>query len=76
MANPLYQELNQNQQKTNMQDALRQLRSNPAQLIRQAGYSVPDNIVNNPQAAVMHILQSGQVRSPVMGMLNRLMGRR
>ena len=76
MANPLYQELNQNQQKTNMQDALRQLRSNPAQLIRQAGYSVPDNIANNPQAAVMHILQSGQVRSPVMGMLNRLMGRR
>ena len=78
MSNPLYRELNQNQnqQKTNVQDALRQLRSNPAQLIRQAGYSVPDGIVNNPQAAVMHILQSGQVRPPVMNMLNKMMGRK
>ncbi len=73
MANPLYQELNR---KVNMQDALTQLRSNPAQLIRQAGYSVPANIANNPQAAVIHILQSGQVRSPVMQVLNRMMGRR
>lgn len=75
MANPLYQELNKNR-KVNMQDALQQLKHNPAQLIKQAGYNVPANIASNPQAAVMHILQSGQVRSPVMGMLNRLMGRR
>lgn len=73
MANPLYQELNR---KVNMQDALRELKMNPAQLIQKAGYNVPANIANNPQAAVMHIIQSGQVRSPVMGMLNRLMGRR
>jgi len=75
MTNPLYQELNKSR-KVNMQDALQQLKNNPAQLIKQAGYNVPANIANNPQAAVMHILQSGQVRSPVMGMLNRLMGRR
>jgi len=75
MANPLFHELNQNQ-KVNMQDALRQLRSNPSQLIKQAGYSVPDNIANNPQAAVMYILQSGQVRPPVMNMLNKMMGRK
>lgn len=74
MANPLYQELTN--RKVDMRDALQQLKSNPAQLIRQAGYNVPANIASNPQAAVMHILQSGQVRSPVMGMLNRLMGRR
>lgn len=73
MANPLYQELNR---KVNAQDALRELKMNPAQLIKQAGYNVPANIANNPQAAVMHIIQSGQVRSPVMGMLNRLMGRK
>ena len=75
MANPLFQELNKNQN-VNVQDALAQLRSNPAQLIKQAGYNVPANLANNPQAVVMHILQSGQVRSPVMGMLNRLMGRK
>ena len=73
MANPLYRELNK-PQKVNMQDALVQLRNNPAQLIKQAGYNVPANIVNNPQAAVMHILQSGQVRPPVMNLLSKMMG--
>ena len=75
MANPLFQELNRNR-KVNMQDALKQLRSNPAQLIKQAGYDVPTNIASNPQAAVMHILQSGQIRPPVMNMLSRLIGRK
>lgn len=67
-------------QQMNMQDAMAKLRSNPAQMIRQAGYSVPDEIANNPQAAVMHLLQSGQIGGPMMQriqpMLNMLMGRR
>lgn len=75
MANPLFQELNKTQ-KVNVQDALAQLRNNPAQLIKQAGYSVPANIANNPQAAVMHLLQSGQVSNPMMNMLSRLIGRK
>ena len=73
MANPLYQEMNR---KVNAQDALRELKSNPAQLIKQAGYNVPANIANNPQAAVMHILQSGQVSNPMMNMLMRMIGKR
>lgn len=74
MANPLFQELNKTQ-KVNVQDALAQLRNNPAQLIKQAGYNVPANIANNPQAAVMHILQSGQVSNPMMNMLMRMIGK-
>ena len=62
------------------QDALRQLQSNPAQLIKQAGFNVPENIAGNPQATVMHLIQSGQVGGPMMQriqpMLNMLMGRR
>lgn len=61
------------------QSAMRQLQTHPAQLIRQAGYSVPEDIAGNPQAAVMHLIQSGQVGGPMMRMiqpmLNRLMGR-
>lgn len=75
MGNPLFQELNKNR-KVNMQDALRQLKGNPAQLIKQAGYNVPANIANNPQAAVMHILQSGQIQPPMLNMLNRMIGRK
>ena len=63
-----------------MQDAMRQLQANPAQMIKQAGYNVPDEISNNPQAAVMHMIQSGQIGGPMMRriqpMLNMLMGRR
>ena len=63
------------------QDAMRQLRSNPAQMIKQAGYNVPDEYANNPQQAVMHLIQSGQAaNNPMMRriqpMLNMLMGRR
>ena len=65
---------------TNMQDAMRQLQANPAQMIKQAGYNVPDEIANNPQAAVMHLIQSGQIGGPMMQrigpMINRMMGRR
>lgn len=75
MSNPLYQELNRNP-RVNTQDALQQLKANPAQLIRQAGFNVPANIANNPQATVMHLLQTGQVSNPMMSMIGRMMGRK
>lgn len=56
----------QQNQPINWQDAMNQLRANPISLIRQGGYNVPDEIGNNPQAAAMYILQSGQVQTPVM----------
>lgn len=63
-----------------MQDAMAQLRQNPAKMIKQAGFNVPDEIANNPQAAVMHLIQSGQIGGPMMQrigpMINRMMGRR
>ena len=76
MANPLFQELNKPIQKVDMRNALQQLKHNPAQLIKQAGYNVPANIANNPQAAVMHLIQSGQVRPPIMNMLGKMMGQK
>lgn len=64
----------------NFQDAMHELQQHPAQLMKQAGFNVPDEIANNPQQAVMHLIQSGQVGGPMMRMvqpmLNRLMGRR
>lgn len=60
-----------------MQDAMSQLRADPAGMIRMAGYSVPDELIGNPQATVMHLLRSGQVGGPAMQriqpMLNMLM---
>ena len=76
MANPLYNELNRN---SNV-NPMAQLKANPAQLVKQAGFNVPANIAKNPQATVMHLIQTGQVGGPMMQriqpMLNALMGRR
>ena len=55
---------------TNMQDAMRQLQSDPVSMAKNAGYNIPQNIANNPQAMVQHLIQTGQVSSP---MLQRIM---
>lgn len=74
MGNPLYEQYGagQPQQPADFQTAMNDLRSHSAQRIRQAGFDVPDEIANNPQAAVMHILQSGQARGPIVQRLQPL----
>lgn len=68
------------QQPMTMQQAMTELRSHPADLIKQAGFNVPANLAGNPQATVMHLMQTGQIRSPIMQriqpMLNLLTSRR
>lgn len=89
MGNPLFDQLRggqptaptqQSRPPVDMRQAMTELQAHPAQLIRQAGFSVPDEIAGNPQAAAMHIIQSGQVKSPILQrlqpMLNMLLGRR
>lgn len=68
------------QQMTNMRDAMTQLKNDPSGMLKQAGFNVPDEYASNPQQAVMHLIQSGQVGGPMMRMIqpmiNRMMGRR
>lgn len=86
MPNPLYEMLNGgNGQNLNampqnqMNDPMSMLRSNPGAMIRQAGFQVPDEIVNNPQSVVTYLIQTGQVNNPLLQrirpMLNQVMGR-
>jgi hypothetical protein len=42
------------------------LQANPAEALRSAGYTIPDNVAGNPQGMVMHLLQSGQIGGPAM----------
>ena len=53
-----------------MQEMLRNLQSNPKEFLDKAGVNVPEEMLNNPQAMVMHLIQTGQVKSP---MLQRIM---
>ena len=54
----------------NVQEALRKLQSNPKEFIQRAGMNVPEEILNNPQAIVMHLINTNQVGGP---MLQRIM---
>ena len=54
----------------NVQDALRKLQSNPKEFLQRAGVNVPDEMMNDPQAMVMHLIRTNQVGGP---MLQRIM---
>jgi len=43
-----------------------QLQANPVGMLTRAGYSVPEELSGNPQAMVMHLMQSGQIGGPMM----------
>ena len=54
----------------NMQDALRRLQSDPRSFLQQAGMNVPEELMNNPQAIVKHLINTNQVGGQ---MLQRIM---
>jgi len=54
----------------NMQEALQRIQSNPAEFFKNMNVNVPQEIVNNPQAVVMHLIKTNQVGGP---MLQRIM---
>ena len=45
----------------NMMGMLQQLKANPAQFLMQRRFNLPQNIGNDPNAILNHLVQSGQV---------------
>ena len=66
--NPLFSALMGNPQMPQMpqQDMMNRLRSNPAEMLKNAGFNVPDGMANDPRATVMHLMQTGQISNPMM----------
>ena len=58
----IFDKLTQNPQQAQLQ----QLKSDPIGMGRKAGYQIPDNIGNNPQAIFQHLMQTGQIGGPMM----------
>ena len=50
----------------NVQNALRKLQEDPRAFLKKVGVNVPDELMNDPQAIVMHLIRTGQVSSPVL----------
>lgn len=53
----------------NMQQMLKQLQNNPGEFFKQAGVNLPPELLNDPQAMVMHLINSGKVSNPVLNMV-------
>ena len=56
---------------TNPIQMLSQLKGNPAQMLKQAGYNIPANM-NNPQEIINHLLNSGQVNNSRLNMAQQM----
>ena len=59
MSNDLYAEMMNNS--NNPLQMLNKLRSNPIQFVLNKGFSIPQNIDNNPNSIIQYLLNSGQV---------------
>ena len=66
----IFDRLNQ-QPQMNMQ----QLQNDPIGAAKQAGYQIPDSLRNDPRGMVMHLMQTGQLSSPMMQKIMPLMQR-
>ena len=58
---------------------LQQLMNDPKGAAQQAGWNIPEEIMGNPQAMVMHLIQTNQVGGPalqrVMPMIRQMTGK-
>lgn len=70
MPNPLYNQLAQQQPMT-VQQALQQMKANPANILKQAGYNVPMGL-NDPQQIIGHLLQTGQLSQGRLAQLRQM----
>lgn len=59
MANPFFNAMGGGQ--PNMMQMVQQLKANPMQFLMQAKYKIPQNMMNDPNAIINHLVSSGQV---------------
>ena len=57
------------------QERLRQLQNDPLGMAKQAGYQIPEELAGDPKGMVMHLINSGQVSSPMMQRIMPLLQR-
>lgn len=57
------------------QQAMQQLRANPAAVLKQAGMNIPAGM-NDPRQIVNHLVQSGQLPQNRLTQIMQMMGRR
>jgi RIO-like serine/threonine protein kinase len=72
MASELYNAMGKSANNEQVQQNPREQAMN---LLKQRGINVPDNIANNPNAIIQHLIQSGQVPQQRLQMAQQMMQR-
>ena len=49
-----------------MQKKVEELKQDPQGAAKQRGWNIPEDKMGNPQAMVMHLIQTGQVGGPIL----------
>lgn len=57
MSNPLYNSM----QQPSMASMLKNLKQNPVQFLMQRKFNIPQDITNDPNAIIQHLMRTGQV---------------
>lgn len=73
MASELYQAMGTSANNAQVQQ--QNPREQAMNLLKQRGINVPENIANNPQAIIQHLMQSGQVQPNRLQMAQQMMQR-
>lgn len=55
------QNQNGSQLSPNMMQQLQMLKQNPGEVLKQRGFNVPDNLLNDPRAIVQYLVSTGQL---------------
>ena len=71
MANPLFAMFNKQNPMMNLQNALSQIKANPAQVLSQAGLNIPIGM-NDPNQIINHLLQSGQINQGKLAQVQQM----
>lgn len=71
MANPLFQQM---QPQNNLMSTLQSLKQNPIQFLMQRRFNVPQNLSNDPNAIIQHLLNTGQVSQSQYNQAERMIG--
>ena len=45
---------------------LKELQADPRAAAQKKGWNIPDNLMGDPRAMVMHLIQTGQVGGPLL----------
>lgn len=63
----------------NYQEQLQQIQANPIAIGKEKGFDIPEDLAGDPKAMVMHLINSGQVKSPmlqqIMPRIRQMMGK-